>query len=169
MFTLDIELDFTDLEKEVKEFNSHHIRVGVLDKNKMSSQPDRNASLKKFDQTGQASKYKKNRSGTGSLRLTELAKILDAKYGVFSKAESHFLNQDVVRVTNELISLFNAGGNPSSELIRRVETAARVLARNPIARKDFGSNDPETRRLKRFDWPMVDTGAFFSSIEAQYV
>lgn len=169
MFTLDIDIDLTNLEEEVKAFNSHHIRIGVLDKNKMSSQPDRSAPLKKFDQTGQASRYKKNRSGSGNLKLTELAKILDAKYGVFSKAESHFLNQDVVRVTNELVSLFNAGGAPSSELIRRVETAARVLIRNPIARKDFGSNDPETRRLKRFDWPMVDTGTFFSSIEAKYV
>lgn len=40
MFTLDIELDFTNLEKEVKDFNSHHIRIGVLDKSKTARMAD---------------------------------------------------------------------------------------------------------------------------------
>lgn len=178
MFTLDIEMDFTDLEKEVKSFNQHHIRVGILDKSKMVKRADHEKPLKSF-QGKQASRVMTGNKGKTGLKLTKLAEYLDTRYGVFSKAEYNFSNQDVVRVTNELVKLFNAG-NQSPEQIRRIESAARALIRNPILRKDFGSNARSTiyggvgyngHRVggKHFDWPMVDTGAFFNSIKAQYV
>ncbi len=178
MFTLDIDLDFTDLEKQVEEFNSHHIRIGVLDKNKTARIADREKPLKSF-QGKQASRVKTGKAGRTELKLSKLAEYMDARYGVFSKAESNFQNQDVVRVTNQLLALFNAE-NPSSEMIRRIENAARALVRNPIMRKDFGSNAMATIKGgvgynghnvqgKGFDWPMVDTGTFFNSIRALYV
>lgn len=178
MFTLDIELDFTDLEKEIKAFNQHYIRIGILDKNRMVKRADHNAELKSF-QGKQASRVMRGKKGDTNLKLSKLAEYLDGRYGVFSKAEYHFANQDVIRVTNQLVKLFNAG-EQSPEQIRRIESAARALIRNPIMRKDFGSNARSTiqggvgyngHRVggKRFDWPMVDTGAFFTSIKAQYV
>ncbi len=177
MIEFDIELDFTDLEEEVKKFNSHHIRVGVLDKNKTARKADRTEPLKSF-QGKEASRVKK-KNGKLNLKLTKLAEYMDARYGVFTKAESHFLNQDVVRVTNELIKLFNAG-HATPAKIRSVEYAAQALIRNPIIRKDYGSNSTATIKGgigynghqvqgKGFDWPMVDTGTFFNSIKAQYV
>ncbi|EIO4560666.1 hypothetical protein LQM11_001222 [Vibrio parahaemolyticus] len=178
MFTLDIDIDFTNLEEEVKAFNSHHIRIGVLDKSKTARKADREKPLKSF-QGKQASRVKTGNAGKSNLKMTKLAEYMDTLYGVFSKAESHFQNQDVIRVTNELIKLFNAG-NASPEMIRRIESVARALVRNPIMRKDYGSNAQATIKGgvgynghnvhgKGFDWPMVDTGAFFNSIKAQYV
>lgn len=178
MFTMDIELDFTDLEKQVEEFNSHHVRVGVLDTGKTARRADREKPLKSF-QGKQASRVKLGNAGRSNLKMTQLAQFMDARYGVFSKAENNFHNNDVIRVTNELIRMFNAG-NSSPEMIRRIESAARALVRNPIMRKDFGSNSQATIKGgvgyngyqtegKGFDWPMVDTGSFFNSIKAQYV
>ncbi|TOL82444.1 hypothetical protein CGH90_10515 [Vibrio parahaemolyticus] len=178
MFTLDIELNFTNLEKEVKDFNSHHIRIGVLDKSKTARMADHEKPLKSF-QGKQASRVKTGTQGKTNLKMTKLAEYMDTRYRVFSKAESHFQNQDVIRVTNELIRLFNAG-SVSPEMIRRIESAARALVRNPIMRKDYGSNARTTIKGgtgyngynvqgKGFDWPMVDTGSFFNSIKAQYV
>ncbi|MFV0448070.1 MAG: hypothetical protein ACK5MF_06365 [Vibrio sp.] len=178
MIELDIELDFTDLEEEVKKFNSHHIRIGVLDKNKTAKKTDRTEPLKSF-QGKEASRVKKGNAGKSTLKLTKLAEYMDTRYGVFTKAESHFLNQDVVRVTNELIKVFGVD-HPSPQMIRRIESGARALIRNPIMRKDYGSNSTATIKGgigynghqvqgKGFDWPMVDTGTFFNSIKAQYV
>ncbi|TVO35081.1 hypothetical protein [Vibrio algivorus] len=178
MFTMDIDIDYTDLEKEVKEFNSHHIRIGILDKNKMVKKADHNESLKSF-RGEQASRVMLGKRGRTNLKLTKLAEYLDTRYGVFSKAEYNFANQDVIRVTNELVKLFDKGVR-SQEQLKRIEHAARALIRNPIWRKDFGSNARSTiyggigyngHRVggKHFDWPMVDTGAFFNSIKAQYV
>ena len=178
MFTLDIELDFTDLEKQIKVFNTHYVRIGILDKNKMAKRADHNEALKSF-QGKQASRAVKGRQGITNLKLTQLAQYLDGQYGVFSKAEYNFDNQDVVRVSNELIRLLDTE-HYSLEQIRRIESASRALIRNPIMRKDFGSNARTTiyggvgyngHRVggKRFDWPMVDTGTFFTSIKAQYV
>ncbi|GLT13902.1 hypothetical protein [Vibrio algivorus] len=167
MFTMDIDIDYTDLEKEVESFNQHHIRIGILDKNKVVKRADHDEPLKSF-QGKQASRVMRGSKGKTNLKLTKLAEYLDTRYGVFSKAEYHFANQDVIRVTNELVKLFDAG-NQSPEQIRRIESAARALIRNPIMRKDFGSNAHATISGKHFDWPMVDTGAFFNSIKAQYV
>ncbi len=178
MFTMDIDLDFTDLEEDVREFNSHHIRIGVLDINKTARKADRDKPLKSF-QGKQASRIQAGKKGKSPLKLTKLAEYMDARYGVFSKAENHFQNQDVIRVTNELVGLFNAGSS-SPEMIRRIESGARALIRNPIMRKDYGSNSPTTVKGgvgynghktegKGFDWAMVDTGTFFNSIKAQYV
>lgn len=178
MFTLEIELDFTNLEKEVKTFNQHHIRIGILNKEKVARRAAHNEPLKPF-QGKQASQAMKGNKGKTQIKLTQLAKYLDTQYGVFSKAKYHFANQDVIRVTNELVRLFNAG-NQSLEQIRRIESAARALIRNPIMRKEFGSNARTTIYGgigynghpiggKQFDWPMVDTGTFFTSIQAKYV
>lgn len=177
MIELDIELDFTDLEEEVKKFNSHHIRIGVLDKSKTARIADREKPLKSF-QGKDASRVKTGKAGKSDLKMTKLAEYMNTRYGVFSEAESHFHNQDVIRVTNELIKLFNADTNP--RMIRRIESAARALVRNPIMRKDYGSNAHSTIgggigynghniHGKGFDWPMVDTGSFFNSIKAKYV
>ncbi len=178
MFKLDIDLDFTNLEKEVQEFNSHHIRIGVLDKSKTTRQADHSKPLKSF-QGKEASRVMVGNKGHSTLKLSKLAEYMDGRYGVFSKAENNFNNADVVRVTNELIQMFNAG-DASPELIRRIESAARALVRNPIMRKDFGSNALATikggvgyngyrTQGKGFDWPMIDTGTFFNSIKAKYV
>ncbi|MCR9865560.1 hypothetical protein [Vibrio parahaemolyticus] len=178
MFTLDIDIDFANLEQEVKKFNSHHIRIGVLDKNQTARMADRKKPLKSF-QGKQASRVKTGSKGKTDLKMTKLAEYMDTRYKVFTNAPEHFKNQDVVRVTNELIKMFDAG-NQSPEMIRRIESAARALIRNPIMRKDYGSNSQATIKGgtgynghnvqgKGFDWPMVDTGSFFNSIKAQYV
>ncbi|MBD0785780.1 hypothetical protein HUO09_05465 [Vibrio sp. Y2-5] len=178
MFTLDIDLDFTDLEKEVQAFNSHHIRIGILDKNITARKADREKPLKSFRKK-QASSVKTDNKGKTTLKLSKLAEFMDARYGVFSKAESHFMNQDVIRVTNALIKTFGVS-SPTLQMINRIESGARALIRNPIMRKDFGSNSVATIdgwttpsghhfRGKGFDWPMIDTGTFFNSIKAKYV
>ncbi|MGD1335042.1 hypothetical protein ACP6H1_21745 [Vibrio harveyi] len=178
MIKLDIDIDLTNLEEKVKEFNSHHIRVGVLDSSKTARKPDRNKPLKSF-QGKSASRVMVGSKGRSNLKMTKLAEFLDARYRVFSDAETNFKNQDVVRVTNELVKMLNSE-QATPEMIRRIESAARALVRNPIMRKDFGSNSRSTVKGgvgynghkvegKGFDWAMVDTGSFFNSIRAQYV
>ncbi|MGD1455301.1 hypothetical protein [Vibrio harveyi] len=178
MINLDIDIDLTNLEEKVKDFNSHHIRIGVLDDNKTTRRPDRNKPLKSF-QGKSASRVMVGAKGRTNLKMTKLAEYLDERYRVFSDAEKNFKNQDVVRVTNELVKMLNSD-QVSPELIRRIESAARALIRNPIMRKDFGSNSQKTVKGgvgynghkvegKGFDWPMVDTGSFFNSIKAIYV
>ncbi|MHA2782593.1 hypothetical protein [Vibrio harveyi] len=178
MIKLDIDIDLTNLEEKAKDFNSHHIRIGVLDDNKTARRPDRNKPLKSF-QGKSASRVMVGAKGRTNLKMTKLAEYLDERYRVFSDAEKNFKNQDVVRVTNELVKMLNSD-QVSPELIRRIESAARALIRNPIMRKDFGSNSQKTVKGgvgynghkvegKGFDWPMVDTGSFFNSIKAIYV
>lgn len=178
MIDLDIDIDWSDLDADAKKFNRMEIEVGVLNKSATARVADRDAGLKTLPGTGkQASKIKRGGAGKSELRLTELAKILDNRYGVFSESEKHFTNQDVVRVTNQLVDVFEKGAMTET-MQRRIENACIALVRNPIMRKDFGANASSTIgggigyngykvEGKGFDWPMVDTGFFFQNIKAR--
>ncbi|CAH9011604.1 putative neck protein [Vibrio phage 236O40-1] len=164
---LEIEINLGDdfLEANVKAFESQRVRVGVLDEFQMAAIPAKVESrgLKTLRGTGEKARKIKTRSKTLSLR--QLAVYLDARYGVFTDAINNANNLDLNQVTQEMIKAFTGGDVEK----RRIENAAIALIRNPIMRKDFGSNMRETSRAKTFDWPMVDTGTFFLNIKAEYL
>lgn len=164
---LEIEINLGDdfLEANVKAFESQRVRVGVLDEFQMAAIPakEKDRGLKTLRGTGEKARKIRTRSKTLSLR--QLAVYLDSQYGVFTNAISNANNLDLNQVTQEMIKAFTGGDVEK----RRIENAAIALIRNPIMRKDFGSNNRRTSRVKTFDWPMVDTGTFFLNIKAEYL
>lgn len=164
MMEIEINLGEDFLEANVKAFESQRVRVGVLDHFQMSAIPAdvESGGLKNLRGTGEKARKIRTRSKTLSLR--QLAVYLDAQYGVFSDAVNNANNLDLNKVTQEMIKAFSGGQVEK----RRIENAAIAMIRNPIMRKDFGSNMRATSRVKTFDWPMIDTGTFFLSIQADY-
>lgn len=160
MINIDVNIDFSGLEAEVRAFEKTKIRVGVLDSSLRVKKAKRKADLKNFHGS------KASRAGKQTqLPMKKLAEYLDTRYGVFSSAAKNFNNHDLNKITQELVKYFTSSGVNQ----RRLENAAIALVRNPIYRKDFGDNKASTQKSKGFDWPMVDTGRFFNSIEAEYI
>ena len=93
---------------------------------------------------------------------------LDDRYGWLQKVidEDNENEADLKEVIKRLSSLF---GKDDESLKKRYLNACRALVRNPILRKEFGSNAPSTIKQKGFDHPMRDTGKFFKAINAQFV
>lgn len=167
---IDINISDNFLDAEIKTLEGINIHVGILDKQKQAKTAKPNTE-KMVGNTGQ----KGRRVGKNAeITLGQLAIYLDNRYGVFTDAADNFNNQDLNVVTQELIKAFS--GDPVNE--RRIQNAAIALIRNPIMRKDFGSNAKTTVdggigyngykvQGKGFDWPMVDTGTFFTNIKAK--
>ena len=51
----------------------------------------------------------------------------------------------------------------------RLRNLVQAIVRNPILRRDYGSNKPQTAKSKGFDHLMVDTGQFFKSVKAKAI
>lgn len=165
MLEMEINLGDDFLEANVKAFENQRVRVGILDEFQMAAVPAsaEERGLKTLRGTGEKARKIKSRSKT--LPLRQLAVYLDAQYGVFTNAINNASNNDLNLVTKELIKAFSGGEVEQ----RRIQNAAIALIRNPILRKDFGSNMRSTSDVKSFDWPMVDTGTFFLNIKAEYL
>lgn len=167
---INIENDF--LDAHIKSVEGINIHVGILDKNKRAKVANRNKEpLKKVGNTGKSASYVKK---DAEITLGELAIYLDERYGVFTDAITRGDNHQLNIVTQELISAFSTG----TVNRRRIENAAIMFIKNPIQRKEFGSNSKVTIGGgvgyngyevdgKGFDWPMVDTGTFFTNINAE--
>lgn len=163
MINLNIRIEEKFLESSIKAVEGMEIRVGILDKNKRAKVANRKREpKKKVGDTGMNGSYVKKNA---DITLGELAIYLDAQYSVFSDAVTRGDNHQLNIVTQELIKAFS--GDQINK--RRIENAAIRFIKNPIQRKEFGRNDSSTSKAKGFDWPMVDTGTFFSSIEAEIV
>lgn len=50
---------------------------------------------------------------------------------------------------------------------RRLENTLQALVRNPILKKEYGTNAPLTKAIKGFDHVMMDTAQFFKAIRAR--
>jgi hypothetical protein len=164
-----IKLNLDALEKDISEFESRVVRVGVLDDFEQARKPD----LRKFGEKKPRTKALREATGKRALRIRKksnlkmksLAKILDAEYGVFSKASLKYSQMDLIRVIDELSDTFGNQVNPTQQ--RRIENACIALVRNPIMRREFKSNSANWEKTKGFDWTMVSTGSFLQSIEAE--
>lgn len=69
---------------------------------------------------------------------------------------------DIIRFTNEFFKL--AFGRSEK---RRCENLLQAIVRNPILRREYGSNSPLTQKIKGFDRSMIDTAQLFKAIRAK--
>ncbi len=166
MIKLDMDVDFLQMNIDTKRFNQQVIEVGILNERRRANEPDRKRGLKNFE--GKKASYVSEEKPKNPMKLTELAKMLDERFGVFSRAERNFQNQDVIEVANALAEVFIRGGKVDAELQRRIENAAIALVTNPVYRGDYGDNSTLTAAQKGFNWLMVDTGTFIRAIRARY-
>lgn len=162
MFKIEIKLPDNLLEKEIDEFESQRVQVGVLDKAKMASIPrSRKKGLSRIK--GTSYPRRKIHKKSKILTVTKLAEYMDEYYGFISDAPLVPSNTDLIKVTNELIKIFNGDLDP-----RRVENAAIAIIRNPIIRMDYGRNAASTEKEKGFNRPLVDSATLFNNITAKY-
>ncbi|AUR98972.1 neck protein [Vibrio phage 1.259.O._10N.286.48.F4] len=160
MINLNIEIDEDFLKAEIKSIEGVKIHVGILDIHKRARRAKpKKAGTKAVGSTGDRGR----KSGKyADITLGQLAIFLDARYGVFTDAIDRGDNAQLNIVTQELIKAFSDGQVNE----RRITNAATRFIKNPIQRKSFGSNSKRTKSAKGFDWPMVDTGTFFTNIKA---
>lgn len=52
---------------------------------------------------------------------------------------------------------------------RRLENALQAMVRNPILRKDWGTNSPLTQKIKGFNHKLMDTAQLFKAIQAKVI
>lgn len=161
MIDININIDDNFLKANIDSVEGMQIHVGILDKNKRAKVANRQRDpVKKVGTTGKSGSYVKKNA---KITLGELAIYLDKQYGVFTDAIDRGDNYQLNVVTQELIKAFSTGAVNR----RRIENAAIMFIKNPIQRKEFGNNDARTTKTKGFDWPMVDTGTFFTNIKAE--
>lgn len=159
-----IELDKRFKDKLKGRFGKYDLRVGILaDKphklakrgvpglkgqeiiNKFAGGPVRQVSFKNSGMTiSQVSR--ENRKNLGFNYLLK----------PFSKKSS-----DIIKFTNEFFRL--AFGKSEK---KRAENLLQAIVRNPILRKEYGSNSKLTKKIKGFDRYMIDTGQLFKNIKA---
>lgn len=161
MINININIDDNFLKANIESVEGMVIHVGILDKNKKAKIANRQREpAKQVGTTGQRASYVKKNA---KITLGELAIYLDKQYGVFTDAIEQGDNYQLNVVTQELIKAFSTGTVNK----RRIENAAIMFIKNPIQRKEFGRNNSKTIKSKGFDWPMVDTGTFFTNIKAE--
>lgn len=73
-------------------------------------------------------------------------------------------NKDIINFTNEF---FRYAFGRSQE--KRLINLLQAIVRNPILRKDYGTNKKKTVQTKGFNRFMIDTGQLFKSITARVV
>lgn len=161
MLSINIKLDEDFLKENVRDFESQRLRIGILDDAFARKARSKREGFAKLEDTGI---NRRKIKGKSKLPMKDLAKILDTEYGVFSNAVNNANNLDLNLVTQELIKAFSNGTVSK----RRIINAAEALIQNPILRREFGSNSKSTQQVKGFDRPIIDTGAFYSSIKAEY-
>jgi hypothetical protein len=100
---------------------------------------------------------------TGKQRAQEL----DANYGIISTAFNRMSNEDVIDITEQIGKAISEDSDDADR--RRYLNGLQAIVRNPIMRKEYGSNSPVTVKIKGFDWVGVMTGQFFDNIRARFV
>ncbi|EPW7384734.1 TPA: hypothetical protein ACMD15_003395 [Vibrio cholerae] len=169
MINVKIKINFSGLHDAVDDFQDRFVRVGVLDDG-LARNPDlrkrgREKPPTKALKEARGERALRVRSKNPNLKMKKLAQILDSEFGIFSKADLKFADQDLKAVIELLAETF---GNPvTTNQKRRIENACIALVRNPIMNRRFGTNSPDWARKKGFNWPMVSTGSFLQSIEAE--
>ncbi len=159
-----IDINLKVIPELQKQIDSYNIQVGVFD-NTIRKKPDSG---------------KKTRHGTlagGPIRLgrkiddsgaSEVASDLQAKYHWLDKPFRSASNQskETIAFANYFLSCI-AKGEKKQDMLRRIANLVQAIVRNPITRKEFGSNTAQWAKVKGFNRLMFDTGQFFKSITAR--
>ena len=182
------ELDVSGLKQNLEAFQGQTLTVGILDRGLMSSKADyrkfkgrgkkrtkvnkQTLPMKNAAQAGSGTgvkgrtvrrKIRRGVAGETDLTMQGLAKILDGKRGLFRRALSFASNKDL----EQLVRLF-AIEDKTPNKIKMMQAAGRSIVRNSILRKDYGANNINVIKNKRFNRWGVATGELFNNIKAIY-
>ena len=162
MIKITSNLDYSSFERDVKKITGRRVRAGVLNHSTRSAKPDFSKGVR--SSSIMHSRYVQTKGRNKNIPLHSLAKILDSKKHFISSAVTMPNNKKALDVIYEILS--------KPELtetdIRRVKNGAIALVRNPILRKEYGSNAAKWKKRKGFDMWGVSTGTLFKNIKAEY-
>lgn len=166
MIDVKFDIEMSGVEIALDQFQAQRVRVGVLDRGKVARKAkSKKAGLAVLNGgSGQKRKINTSKSGRTNLKLTELAKFMDGKYGFISDAFYKSGSKEL-RILFDDFALMLTGKRVNS---RHIENSAIFVIRNPILRMEYGRNARSTEQTKGFNRPLVDTGTLFSNIKAEY-
>ena len=142
-------------------FGKYDFEVGILeDKPHRDAETGDKAGTRVFA-GGPVRKASRKRT---PLTLTKLSQQVREQTGLnyLTSPFKHPKSADIVRFTNSFFKLVFGRGEK-----RRAENLLQAIVRNPILRKDYGSNSPKTVKVKGFDRFLIDTGQLFKAIRAR--
>jgi hypothetical protein len=115
--------------------------------------------------TSFAGDFARKKSRTSSKKISDVAKSMSKQIGgdylrdPFVKSKN---NRDLLRFLKDFFQ-FRFG----KSTLRRLENSLQAVVRNPILRKEYGSNSELTQAIKGFDRFGIDTGQWFKAIRAK--
>jgi hypothetical protein len=155
-----IQLDKRFKQKAKGLFGKYQFEVGVLKDGPHKMAKDKSFGLKDF------AGVKARKIGRGSNQtISEVSKanrLRSATKNYLTAPFQNKKNSDILKFSKEFFRLCFGHGE-----LRRVVNYLQAIVRNPILRKDYGSNKAKTIAIKGFNHPMIDTGQLFKAITAR--
>jgi hypothetical protein len=152
------------LPKMVKLIEGQFFVVGVLD-----------AAEHKSAQTQFESKGLKSFHGLQARKVTNLIDGATQEIGGELEDQYKWLREPFADGNEKQKEIQDFAKNYIAEIQKdkknenRLVNLVQAIVRNPILRRDYGSNSEKTQKIKGFDSPMIDTGQFFNSIKARVI
>lgn len=144
-------------------FESYEFEVGILE-----DKPYRKPLRGERGQKGQdvLTKYagttvRKASRKNSDMTLSEISVMNRARYNYLVEPFRN-MSPELKKLLEEFMGLLFGKTKE-----RRLENTLQAIVRNPILKKEYGSNSRLTQTIKGFDHVMVDTAQFFKGIKAR--
>lgn len=159
-----IDINLKVIPQLQKQIDSYDMKVGVFD-NVPRRSPDSGKKTRHGSLAGGPVRLGRK---MGDSTSGDVAAELQSRYNWLDKPFRSSSNQSKETITfaNYFLSCI-AKGEKKPDMLRRIANLIQAIVRNPITRKEFGSNTPQWAKVKGFNRLMFDTGQFFKSITAR--
>lgn len=143
--------------------NKQSVKVSVPD-HIMAAVPVRGTINKRDGVTTRTQNHK----ARSKVKLKFVLGILNKRRGILKDAVSNLSKAERERIAAIFVELATAKKSASFSKITQIERLCVNAVRDPILKKRYGPNAPETIDEKGFDNYAVDTGRLIKSLQGKY-
>lgn len=141
-----------------KNLNRYTVQAGVLE-DKPAAKPAEGTTRRPM---GEVRKRKGQAQGVS---LRDLMAKFNTSYNILLAPWRNPNNKEVAQVVDDIAKDLNHKGR----WLARIKAGVQAVIRNPIKRKEYGSNTQATQKRKGFDWLFVQTGKLFENIKVEFL